>query len=81
MFKILSLSLAILFGGCAVTGQPADRHIVVKKQNTQTANKKVKKLTDSKNKEDDSFFEFILTKIDKAITYIIKDKTPDKKEK
>lgn len=84
IYKILPLVIVLTFSGCASTSQPGDKDLSAMNQQTKnlpSANKRVKKLTDSKNKEDDNFFEFILTKIDKAITFIINDKTPDGKGK
>lgn len=82
MFKIIIIASSLLINSCALTEQSVDRKILVKKQKNIAPKSELvykkpedrKKLTDSKNKEDDSLFEFIKIKIDNAIDYISKGK-------
>lgn len=75
MYKIISLTLFLFITGCASTDQHLNNELQYKNQKT-TKNISLpvkirgKKLTDSNNKEDDNYFEHIVSKLNNVIVYL-----------
>ena len=75
MYKTILLTLFLFTVGCASTEQHVNDKTYYKKQKITTiisplVKVRGKKLTDSNNKEDDNYFEQLVSKLNNVIVYL-----------